>query len=124
MRCGAACGQGLRTQHSMRMHFLLSAPSLVETIIILTCFLYTNADATETANNRKENDSLHEENRELFSKIYESVKHLEMEVQIIKSEVLVIKSEINTSNKHCVTLFALISHCNVDFAALIFSENT
>ena len=28
MRCGAACGQGLRTQHSMRMHFLLSAPSL------------------------------------------------------------------------------------------------
>ena len=29
MRCGAACRQGLRTQHSMRMHFLLSAPSLV-----------------------------------------------------------------------------------------------
>ena len=29
MRCGAACGQGLRTQRSMRMHFLLSAPSLV-----------------------------------------------------------------------------------------------
>ena len=26
--CGAACGQGLRTQFSMRMHFLLSAPSL------------------------------------------------------------------------------------------------
>ena len=24
MRCGAACGQGLRTQRSMRMHFLLS----------------------------------------------------------------------------------------------------
>ena len=32
MRCGAACGQGLRTQRSMRMHFLLSAPSLVYTI--------------------------------------------------------------------------------------------
>ena len=28
MRCGAACGQGLRTQRSTRMHFLLSAPSL------------------------------------------------------------------------------------------------
>ena len=28
MRCGAACGQGLRTQRSMRMDFLLSAPSL------------------------------------------------------------------------------------------------
>ena len=28
MRCGAACGLGLRTQRSMRMHFLLSAPSL------------------------------------------------------------------------------------------------
>ena len=30
VRCGAACEQGLRTQHSMRMHFLLSAPSLLE----------------------------------------------------------------------------------------------
>ena len=29
MRCGAACRQGLRTQHSMRMNFLLSAPSLL-----------------------------------------------------------------------------------------------
>ena len=29
MRCDAACGQGLWTQRSMRMHFLLSAPSLV-----------------------------------------------------------------------------------------------
>ena len=29
MRCGAACGQSLRTQRSMRMHFLLSAPSLL-----------------------------------------------------------------------------------------------
>ena len=29
MRCGAACRQGLRMQRSMRMHFLLSAPSLV-----------------------------------------------------------------------------------------------
>ena len=29
MRCGAACRQGLRTQRSMRMHFLLSAPSLL-----------------------------------------------------------------------------------------------
>ena len=28
MRCRATCGQGLRTQHSMWMHFLLSAPSL------------------------------------------------------------------------------------------------
>ena len=33
MRCGAACGQGLRTQRSMRMHFLLSAPSLVHDIL-------------------------------------------------------------------------------------------
>ena len=31
MRCGAACGQGLRTQRSMRMHILLSALSLVGT---------------------------------------------------------------------------------------------
>ena len=29
MRCGAACGQGLRTQRSMRMYFFLSVPSLV-----------------------------------------------------------------------------------------------
>ena len=28
MRCGAACGQGWQTQRSMRMHFLLSSPSL------------------------------------------------------------------------------------------------
>ena len=27
MRCSAACGQGLRTQRSLRMHFLLSTPS-------------------------------------------------------------------------------------------------
>ena len=31
MRCGAACGQGLRMQRSMQMHFLLSAPSLAAT---------------------------------------------------------------------------------------------
>ena len=31
MRCGAACGQGLRTQRSLRVHFLLSAPSLPST---------------------------------------------------------------------------------------------
>ena len=31
MGCGAACGQGLRTQRSMRMHFWSSAPSLVYT---------------------------------------------------------------------------------------------
>ena len=30
MRCGAACGQGLRMQGSMQMNFLLSAPSLVK----------------------------------------------------------------------------------------------
>ena len=30
MRSGAACGQGLCTQCSMRMHVLLSAPSLVD----------------------------------------------------------------------------------------------
>ena len=29
LRCGAACGQGLRTWRSMRMYFLLSTPSLV-----------------------------------------------------------------------------------------------
>ena len=29
MRCGAACGQGLQ----MRMHFLLSVPSLLVTIV-------------------------------------------------------------------------------------------
>ena len=29
IRCSAACGQSLRTQRSTRMHFLLSAPSLV-----------------------------------------------------------------------------------------------
>ena len=28
MRCGAACGQGLRMQRSMRMHFLLSSYSI------------------------------------------------------------------------------------------------
>ena len=33
MRCGAACGQSLRTQRSMRMHFLLSAPSLLPTTL-------------------------------------------------------------------------------------------
>ena len=32
MRCGAACGQGLQTQRSMRMHFLLSTPSLQQNI--------------------------------------------------------------------------------------------
>ena len=35
MRCGAACGQGLRTQRRMRMPFLLSAPSLTYTICLL-----------------------------------------------------------------------------------------
>ena len=30
MRCGATCGQGLQSQRSMRMHFLLSAPSLLQ----------------------------------------------------------------------------------------------
>ena len=41
MLCGAACGQGLRTQRSMRMHFLLSAPSLVtiSTLTTVLCFL-------------------------------------------------------------------------------------
>ena len=32
MRCGAACGQGLRTRRSMRMLFLLFAPSLTNTM--------------------------------------------------------------------------------------------
>ena len=36
MWCGAACGQGLRTQRSMRMHFLLSAPSLAATTVSAT----------------------------------------------------------------------------------------
>ena len=35
MRCGAACGQGLRMQRSMRMHFLLSTPSLVYKSVVL-----------------------------------------------------------------------------------------
>ena len=33
MQCGAACGQGLRMQRSMRMHFLLSAPSLMQILV-------------------------------------------------------------------------------------------
>ena len=45
--CGAACGQGLRTQRSMRMHFLLSAPSLQE----IAMFRYDY----ETTLNRFEN---------------------------------------------------------------------
>ena len=36
MRCGAACAQGLRMQRSMRMHFLLSAPSLVSVVYFLS----------------------------------------------------------------------------------------
>ena len=36
MRCGAACRQGLRMQRSMRMHFLLSTPSLGHGILIYT----------------------------------------------------------------------------------------
>ena len=36
MRCSAACGQGLRTQRSMRMHFLLSSPSLAGGHLIQT----------------------------------------------------------------------------------------
>ena len=35
MRCGAACGQSLQTQRSMRMHFLLSAPSLAYSVLFL-----------------------------------------------------------------------------------------
>ena len=34
MRCGAACEQGLRMQRSMRMHFLLSAPSLLSVSLL------------------------------------------------------------------------------------------
>ena len=34
---GAACRQGLRTRRSMRMHFLLSAPSLLVAISSVHC---------------------------------------------------------------------------------------
>ena len=34
MRCGAACGQSLWMQRSMRMHFLLSVPSLLQTVLL------------------------------------------------------------------------------------------
>ena len=33
MRYGAVCGQGLQIQRSMRMHFWLAAPSLVDSVL-------------------------------------------------------------------------------------------
>ena len=47
--CGAACGQGLRTQRSMRMDFLVSAPSLTGTVRLLNLPTKLNEDSSERA---------------------------------------------------------------------------
>ena len=50
MRCGAACGQSLRTQRSMRMHILLSAPSQLGTIANVVFRNFVTSEKDNVAN--------------------------------------------------------------------------